>query len=32
MFRKKLIYTKSVEASAFVQSERYFSQHIKKGR
>jgi hypothetical protein len=29
---KDLIYTKSVDASNFVQSERYFSQHINQGK
>ena len=32
MLRKDLSYTKSVEASDFVLSSMYFSQHINRGK
>jgi hypothetical protein len=32
MLRKDLLYTKSVEASDFVLSNMYFSQHMNRGK
>jgi hypothetical protein len=32
MLRKRISKTKSVEASAFVSSKMYFSQHIGRGK